>query len=72
MPLSTWIRTVHLHWLSGASHWAEVMARADVFENEHPDDALGAVERQYRCTKSFADRQLLRDIRAELQRRALG
>ncbi len=72
MPLSTWIRTVRLHWLSTPRHWAEVMARADELETDFDGEAAKVADRERSETPSDSERQLLGDVSAELKRRSLS
>jgi hypothetical protein len=69
MPLSTWIRTLRLHWLSSPGYWASVMARADQLETDFEGAAAEEADREAIQSASEAERALLGDVSAELKRR---
>lgn len=72
MSMTSWIRSLRLHWLSRSSHWANVMAAADALEAEHDGEAVNVAHDHGQEARSPEARRLLDDVETELRRRTVS
>lgn len=70
MSLSAWLRSAWLHTIAGPDRWATVMARADVYESAHRQNAVPVVEDECIKLSDPHEYDLMQEVLTELRRRA--